>query len=88
MNEYIHQYSNIECDNHQNIIPINKNLDTLYENVFYEEALLEIEEDRKIKSTWAKALSHTDGDEAKHWYYSSARDYEDIQGLIEVERFW
>jgi len=27
-------------------------------------------------------------DEAKHWRYSSARDYEGIPGLIEVERFW
>lgn len=27
-------------------------------------------------------------DEAAHWRYSSARDYEGIDGLIEVERFW
>ena len=27
-------------------------------------------------------------DEAKHWRYSSARDYEGIKGLVEVERFW
>jgi putative transposase len=27
-------------------------------------------------------------DEAKHWRYSSARDYEGIKGLIDVERFW
>ncbi len=27
-------------------------------------------------------------DEAKHWRYSSARDYEGIDGLIEIERFW
>ena len=27
-------------------------------------------------------------DEGKHWRYSSARDYEGIDGLIEVERFW
>ncbi len=27
-------------------------------------------------------------DEAKHWRYSSARDYEGVPGLIEVERFW
>jgi hypothetical protein len=27
-------------------------------------------------------------DEAKHWGYSSARDYEGIDGLIEIERFW
>jgi REP element-mobilizing transposase RayT len=27
-------------------------------------------------------------DEAKHWRYSSARDYEDIKGLINVDIFW
>ncbi len=27
-------------------------------------------------------------DEPKHWRYSSARDYEGIEGLIEIERFW
>lgn len=27
-------------------------------------------------------------DEAKHWRYSSARDYEGDIGLIEVEKFW
>jgi len=27
-------------------------------------------------------------DEAIHWRYSSARDYEGIDGLIEVEKFW
>ncbi len=27
-------------------------------------------------------------DEAWHWRYSSARDYEDMLGLVEVERFW
>ncbi|MDY0195886.1 MAG: transposase [Sulfurovaceae bacterium] len=27
-------------------------------------------------------------DEAIHWRYSSARDYEGIRGLIDVERFW
>jgi len=26
-------------------------------------------------------------DEAKHWRYSSARDYEDIKGLLDIERF-
>lgn len=26
-------------------------------------------------------------DEAKHWRYSSARDYEGINELIEIERF-
>jgi REP element-mobilizing transposase RayT len=27
-------------------------------------------------------------DEAKHWRYSSARDYEGVLGLLEVERLW
>ena len=27
-------------------------------------------------------------DVAKHWRYSSARDYEDIKGLIDVERLF
>ena len=27
-------------------------------------------------------------DEAKHWRYSSARDYDDVNGLIEIERVW
>jgi REP element-mobilizing transposase RayT len=27
-------------------------------------------------------------EESKHWRYSSARDYEGIEGLIDVERFW
>ena len=27
-------------------------------------------------------------DEAVHWRYSSARDYEGMNGLLEVERFW
>jgi hypothetical protein len=27
-------------------------------------------------------------DKAKHWRCSSARDYEGIDGLIEVEKFW
>jgi REP element-mobilizing transposase RayT len=27
-------------------------------------------------------------DEAKHWRYSSARDYDGVNGLIEIERMW
>jgi len=27
-------------------------------------------------------------DEASHWRYSSARDYEGVRGLLDVERFW
>ncbi len=27
-------------------------------------------------------------DKAEHWRYSSARDYEGVEGLIEIEKFW
>jgi hypothetical protein len=27
-------------------------------------------------------------DEAVHWRYSSARDYEGVSGLVEIERMW
>jgi REP element-mobilizing transposase RayT len=27
-------------------------------------------------------------DEARHWRYSSSRDYEGVKGLLEIERFW
>jgi len=26
--------------------------------------------------------------DATHWRYSSAREYEGIEGLIDVEKFW
>ena len=37
----------------------------LDEDVIYEQIMTEIEEDKKIKSTWAKALSKSDGDYKK-----------------------
>jgi hypothetical protein len=27
-------------------------------------------------------------DDPTHWRYSSAKDYEEMEGLIKVERFW
>ena len=27
-------------------------------------------------------------DEAKHWRYSSARDYEGVDGLLKIEKLW
>jgi len=35
------------------------------EDKFYEIAMLEIEEDNKVKSTWARALAQTDGNKEK-----------------------
>ena len=40
------------------------------DNVFYEQAMTEIEEDTKVRGTWAKALANSDGniDKAKSLY--------------------
>jgi len=65
VNEYIDKHSNIECDNYQTNVPTNSNINIIKEEEFYEKALSEIEEDTKIKSTWAKALSLSNGDEVK-----------------------
>jgi len=42
----------------------------------------------KIKYIHHNPIKRGYVDEAKHWRYSSARDYEGVNGLLEVERFW
>ena len=42
----------------------------------------------KIKYIHHNPLKRGYVDEASHWRYSSARDYEGIDGLLDVERFW
>ena len=42
----------------------------------------------KIKYIHENPVKRGYVDEAVYWRYSSARDYEGVQGLIEVERFW
>jgi len=42
----------------------------------------------KIKYIHENPVKRGYVDEAVHWRYSSARDYENISGLIEIERFW
>ncbi len=42
----------------------------------------------KIKYIHHNPLKRGYVDEASHWRYSSARDYEGVDGLLEVERFW
>ena len=42
----------------------------------------------KIKYIHQNPVKRGYVDEAKHWRYSSARDYEGVDGLLEVERFW
>lgn len=43
----------------------NQDVDLVDEDTIYEQVMLEIEEDRKVKSTWAKALAQSDGDREK-----------------------
>ena len=42
----------------------------------------------KIKYIHENPVKRGYVDESKHWRYSSARDYEGINGLIDIERFW
>ena len=42
----------------------------------------------KIKYIHENPVKRGYVDEAKHWRYSSARDYDGVKGLVDVERFW
>ncbi len=42
----------------------------------------------KIKYIHQNPVKRGYVDEAVHWRYSSARDYDGVDGLIEVEKFW
>jgi len=50
---------------HLSTSPTNENSMLMTEDEIYEKIMLEIEEDNKIKSTWAKVLSQSDGDKDK-----------------------
>ncbi len=42
----------------------------------------------KIKYIHENPVKRGYVDAAVHWRYSSARDYDGIEGLVEIERFW
>ena len=42
----------------------------------------------KIKYIHENPVKRGYVDDATHWRYSSARDYDGVQGLVEIERFW
>ena len=48
----------------------NQKFEILSEDEIYEKIMLEIEEDKKVKSTWAKAFAQMNGDEIKHRFYT------------------
>lgn len=57
--------SSTTSNNISNNLNISGNIVTLDENEIYEKIMLEIEEDKKVKSTWAKALAQSDGNKDK-----------------------
>lgn len=63
INEYKEKHitSNNNFDNSN----ISENNPILNEDKIYEKIMLEIEEDKKVKSTWAKALAQSDGNKDK-----------------------
>ncbi len=42
----------------------------------------------KIKYIHENPVKRGYVDESIHWRYSSARDYDGIEGLVKIERFW
>jgi len=64
VNGYIEKHSNIQCNDTDTSSTYN-NIEKLSEDEIYEKVMIEIEEDKKTKSTWAKAFSKENGDENK-----------------------
>ena len=61
INEYKEKHSTTKNENQTTKI-INSEIN---EDEIYEKIMIEIEEDKKVKSTWAKALAQSDGDKDK-----------------------
>ena len=61
INEYKEKHSTTKNENQSTKI-INSEIN---EYEIYEKIMIEIEEDKKVKSTWAKALAQSDGDDKK-----------------------
>jgi len=52
-------------ENHQTSKTDISNISSINEDEIYEKVMIEIEEDNKVKSTWAKSLAQSDGDKDK-----------------------
>ena len=61
INEYKERHSTTKNENQTTKI-MNSEIN---EDEIYEKIMIEIEEDKKVKSTWAKALAQSDGDDKK-----------------------
>ena len=67
INNYIEKHNKIDEIVIKNDSKIEDNMifENINEDEIYEQVMLEIEKDDKVKSTWAKALSQSDGDDKK-----------------------
>ena len=68
----INEYTEKHSSKNDNIEQISKNISAstindfeINEDEIYEKIMIEIEEDKKVKSSWARALSQNDGDKDK-----------------------
>ena len=64
INEYKEKHNSLNTIEKETMTIVSNNLE-INEDEIYEQIMIEIEEDKKIKSTWAKALAQSDGDDKK-----------------------
>lgn len=60
INEYKEKHRSLKTTVEETSITISNNSE-MNEDEIYEEIMIEIEENKKVKSTWAKALAQNDG---------------------------
>ena len=64
INEYKEKHNSLNTIEKETMTIVSNNLE-INEDEIYEQIMIEIEEDKKVKSTWAKALAQSDGDRDK-----------------------
>ena len=64
INEYKEKHNSLNTIEKETMTIVSNNLE-INEDEIYEQIMIEIEEDKKVKSTWAKALAQSDGDDKK-----------------------
>lgn len=89
INNYIEKHNEIVIKNYSKI-ENNMISENINEDEIYEQVMIEIEENNKVKSTWAKALAQSDGDKnrAESIYIKLRVDFlvQERKEEIEVER--
>ena len=86
LNEYKEKHSYSNTSSKETITSITNNLD-INEDEIYEQVMIEIEEDNKVKSTWAKALAQSEGDKGKaEAEYIRLRVFNIIQEIQQKKR--